>query len=143
LNFSAIGCQWNPAAVLLDHQIRDVEVAQIEAEIRLVVAVFFHRLVELQPRKVAARVVLVQIDAEPRFPDREDQAFDQLKQVVLVDEAELDVDLGELGLAIDAQIFVAEAAHDLKIAIEAGHHEQLLEQLRALGEGVELGGVQS
>src|ERR1700733_14301604 len=32
------------------------------------------------------------------------------------------VDLGELGLTVGAEIFVAEAAHDLKISVEAGDH---------------------
>ena len=60
------------------------------------------------------------------------------EDVVLVHERHLDVDLRELGLAIDAQVLVAEALHDLEVAVEAGHHEELLEELRALGERVEL-----
>ena len=36
-----------------------------------------------------------------------------------LDEAHLQVELGELGLAVGAQVLVAEAAHDLEVAVEA------------------------
>ena len=58
------------------------------------------------------------------------------------DKAHLQVELGELGLAVGAQVFVAEAAGDLEVALDAGHHEQLLQLLRALRQGVELAGMQ-
>ena len=54
------------------------------------------------------------------------------------DERRLDVDLRELRLAVGAQILVAEAARDLEVAVEAGHHEQLLVDLRRLRQRVEL-----
>src|SRR3712207_7044962 len=46
----------------------------------------------------------------------------------------LDVELGELRLPVGAEVLVAVAAGDLEVALGAGHHEQLLEQLRALGD---------
>ena len=61
---------------------------------------------------------------------------------LLVDERHLDVDLRELRLAIEAQILVAEAAHDLEVALVARDHQQLLEDLRRLGERVELARVE-
>ena len=51
------------------------------------------------------------------------------------------IDLGEFRLAIGAQIFVAEAAHDLEILVEAGDHQDLLEQLRRLRQRVERAGL--
>ena len=42
------------------------------------------------------------------------------------------------GWRSSAQILVAEALDDLEVAVEARDHEQLLEELRALGQGVEL-----
>ena len=48
----------------------------------------------------------------------------------------LDVELGELGLAVGAEVLVAVAAGDLVVALHAGDHEQLLEQLRGLRQGV-------
>ena len=67
-------------------------------------------------------------------------AFEDLQHVLLLDERHLAVDLRELGLTVGAQVLVAEAAHDLEIFVVAGHHQQLLERLRRLGQGVELVG---
>ena len=61
--------------------------------------------------------------------------------VVLVDERHLEVELGELGLAVGAQVLVAEAAGDLVVALEAADHQQLLEQLRRLRQRVERAGL--
>ena len=58
-----------------------------------------------------------------------------------VDEGHLDVDLGELGLAVGAQVLVAEAAGDLEVAVEARDHQDLLEELRRLRQRVELARV--
>ena len=113
-----------------------------EAQIGLVVAVLLHRLVKAQAGKALLRVDRREIHTR-RLPDREDQALHQPEHIVLVDEAQLDVDLRELRLAIEAQVLVAKAAHDLEIFVEARHHEQLLEQLRALRERVELAGMQA
>ena len=57
--------------------------------------------------------------------------------VLDVDEGHLDVELGELGLAVGAGRLVAEAARHLVVALEAGDHQQLLEQLRRLRQRVE------
>ena len=70
---------------------------------------------------------------EEAFGDREDGRH--------LREADLEVDLGELGLAVGAEVFVAEAAGDLEVAIEAGDHEDLLEDLRRLRERVEVAGM--
>ena len=64
-----------------------------------------------------------QLDAEHVLPERRDQALHHVWKIVLVDERHLDVDLRELGLAIEAQVLVAEAAHDLEVAVEARDHE--------------------
>ncbi len=45
--------------------------------------------------------------------------------------------MGEFRLPIGAQIFIAEAAGQLKVAFHAADHEQLFEELRRLGQGVE------
>ena len=55
-----------------------------------------------------------------------------------LDERHLEVELGELGLAVGAQVLVAEAAGDLVVALVAGHHQQLLEELRRLRQRVEV-----
>src|SRR5690606_24105966 len=130
------------AAAVLDDEIGEVDVLHVEAQIRLVVAVLAHRLVVTHPRKAALGVLRREIEAGG-LPDREDEPLDEREDVVLVHEAELDVDLRELGLAIEPEILVAEAAHDLEVLFEPRHHEELLEELRALGEGVELARMQA
>ena len=49
----------------------------------------------------------------------------------------LQINLRELRLAVGAQIFVAEAARDLEISVEAGDHQDLLEHLRRLRQRIE------
>ena len=62
------------------------------------------------------------------------QPLDDLEHVVGLDEAHLEVDLRELGLAIAAQVLVAEALDDLEVPVEPGHHVELLEELRRFSE---------
>ncbi len=66
----------------------------------------------------------------------EDRADLDLRQ-----ERGLAVDLRELGLAVGAQVLVAEALGDLVVAVEPRDHQQLLEQLRRLRQREELAGV--
>ena len=61
----------------------------------------------------------------------------QLDHVLLGDERHLEVQLGELGLAVGARVLVAEATRDLVVPLEPADHQQLLEQLRRLGQRVE------
>ena len=75
--------------------------------------------------------------------DASDEVFGHGHDVLFADEAHFHVDLGEFGLAVSAQILVTEAAHDLEILFEAGAHEQLLEELGRLGQGVELALVEA
>jgi hypothetical protein len=51
--------------------------------------------------------------------------------------------VGELGLTVGAEVLVAVAARDLEVAFEAAHHQQLLEQLRALRQRIEGTGLQA
>ncbi len=73
-------------------------------------------------------------DGRPRDLDR--HRLDEGHDRRLVDEAHLEVELGELGLAVAAQVLVAIAPRDLQVAVDAGDHQQLLELLRALRQGV-------
>jgi len=59
-----------------------------------------------------------------------DQALVDLDHVFAGDETHLDVELGEVGLAVGPQVLVAETAGDLEVPLEAGHHQKLLEELR-------------
>ncbi len=66
----------------------------------------------------------------------DDDPLAQGDHVVLVDEGHLDVELGELRLPVGAEVLVPVAAGDLVVPLHPGHHEQLLEQLRALRQCV-------
>ena len=67
----------------------------------------------------------------------------EVHHVLALHEAHLDVHLRELGLAVGAQVLVAEAAGDLVIALDAPHHQHLLELLGALGQRVETARVRA
>ena len=77
------------------------------------------------------------VDVQRGLPDALQQAFDQGVDVLALDERHLDVDLAELELPVGALVLVAEAAGDLVIALDAADHEDLLELLRRLRQGVE------
>ena len=110
----------------------DVDDLQAEAPVGAVGAEAQHRLVvgHARPRRRAARRSRRPAKTAPMT------ASIDVDDVVLVDEGHLDVELGELGLAVGAQVLVAEAARDLVVALVAAHHQQLLEELRRLRQRV-------
>ena len=81
----------------------------------------------------------LEVDVD-ELPQLGDDGLAELEHVVLLDEGHLDVELGELRLAVGAEVLVAVAAGDLVVALHARDHEQLLEQLGALREGVPAAG---
>ena len=118
------------------HNLGDVHELHAEAPVGTVAAVFGHGLRVGHAVEREGDVV----DADGR-KDLLEHVFHQAHDVVIGHEAHLDVDLGELGLAVGAQIFVAEAPRNLVVALHAAHLRELLEQLRRLGQGVELARV--
>ena len=76
-----------------------------------------------------------QINPFDGLPDADDQGFVELEDLLLIHEAHLDIQLGEFRLAIGPEVFIAEAAGHLVVALNAAHHQQLLEQLGGLGQG--------
>src|SRR5580698_10023738 len=66
-----------------------------------------------------------------------DQRLDGLEYPLLLREGHFQIDLCELRLPVRAEIFVAEAAHNLKIFLEAAHHKDLFKDLRRLRQRVE------
>ena len=102
-----------------------------ETQVRPVDAIAVHRLGIGHARDRQRHLV-----AGNLRPQSNDQLLDQRLNVLGLAEAELDVQLAELGLAIGAEVFVAEASRDLEVALDTGHHQQLLEQLRRLRQRV-------
>ena len=71
-----------------------------------------------------------------KYPNQ--QRFDDLKNAVLLRKTHLQIDLSEFRLTVSAQVFVAEAAHNLEILFIASNHQKLFENLRRLRQGVKL-----
>jgi hypothetical protein len=113
---------------------RELDQLHPEAEIGLVDAVTIEGLV---PRDALDRPRALAGDG---LGGVEDGLADGGEHIVLVGEAHLGIELHELVLPVGAQVLVAQAPGDLVVAIDAAHHQQLLEQLRALGQGVERAG---
>ena len=131
----------DPAA--LDHAAEHLETAlakivgeidqlHAKAAIGLVAAVGADRFAIGQAREGRRDV-----DPARRLENRGQHSLHQSVNVIRPDERGFDVDLGELRLAIGAQVFVAKAFRDLKIFFHPADHEQLLVLLRRLRERVE------
>ena len=130
--------------LVLEHAERGVlevlgQVRQLEAEaqVRLVRAVLLHRLgvghAADRRRHVHAH----------EGPQGLDDLLAEGDHVVLLHEGGLDVQLGELGLTVGAEVLVAVAAGDLVVLLDPAHLQQLLEQLRRLRQGVPGAGSQA
>ena len=109
-----------------------------EAHVRLVGTEAVHRLAVGHAQELG-----FDLDIECVAEGAREQALDQLHDVVALDERGLDVDLGELGLAVSAQVFVAETACDLEILLDAGDLQELFVLLWCLGQCVVLVGAEA
>ena len=78
------------------------------------------------------------VDVEDVLPQAARHALGEFHHRRHIDKAHFNVDLGEFRLTVGAQVFVAEAAGDLHVAVVTGHHQQLLKQLWRLRQGKEL-----
>ena len=71
-----------------------------------------------------------------------DDRLDRCEHVFLLDKAHLEVELIKFARqAVGARVLVAKTRRDLEVAVEAGHHQQLLVLLRRLRQRVELAGM--
>ena len=111
------------------------------AQIRLVGAVFQHRFAH---RGCAGTCGVTGLAAAELLEHAAQHRLDRVEHVLLRDETHLDVELIEFaGRAVGAGILVAKAGRDLEVAVEAGDHDQLLELLRRLRQGVEFAGMEA
>ena len=118
------------AEVGLPREVADVGDLQTESQVRSVDAVVLHRVAPGHPRDVP------DLDAEEFPPERLGELAHRLEDVVAIDEAHLEVDLGELRLAVGPGVLVAKTLGQLDVPFAAGDHEDLLEELGALRQGV-------
>ena len=67
--------------------------------------------------------------------------LEDVDDVVLLYKTHLAVNLREFRLTVGAEVFVSETLDNLEITVHACHHQQLLQRLRRLWEGIELSGI--
>ena len=115
--------------------IGNVNQFQRVTQVRLVGTVTTHGLFEGHVREVA------ELQVQHFLEQVADHFFGDAHDLFFIEEAGLDVDLGEFRLTVGAQVFVAEALGDLVVTVEASDHQQLLEQLWRLRQGEEATGV--
>ena len=120
-----------PEVAVLGHGVQFPELHP-EADIGFVRAVPAYRLVIGHPREGP------RFDSVDCLQQMAGKPFKGIQDIVLLHKGHLAVDLGEFGLPVGAQVFVAEAFDDLEIFVHAAHHQQLLKGLGRLGKGVEL-----
>ena len=101
-----------------------------EAQVRLVGAVLVHRIL---PRDARQR----QLDLiAGGLPDGGDDLLSHGHHIFLVHVGHLHIELSELGLTVGAEVLITVAAGELVVTLDTGDHEQLLEELRGLRQGV-------
>jgi hypothetical protein len=66
------------------------------------------------------------------------RTIDHMKNVLLSREGHFQVELREFELAVSALVFVTKTFHDLKVLVQPGNHQDLLENLRRLRQRIEL-----
>ena len=118
-------------------QVAHVRHFQAVAKVGLVAAVACHSVVISEVREGSLQLKLRGQLAHQAGV----QALNQVQHRGLVHEAHFQVKLGELRLPVGPQVFVAETAGNLEVAFHAAHHEQLLELLGRLRQGVEIAGL--
>ena len=111
--------------------VADIHDFQAETQVGLVAAIFEHgiRITQTRQRQRDGH-------AGAFLENIREQILNDAEDVVDLDERHFHVELGELRLPVGAQVFVAQAAGDLEILIEAGDHQDLLVKLRRLRQRV-------
>ena len=85
--------------------------------------------------------VLFHIDVVELTHQIFDKAFVHSDNIVLHHKGHFGVDLGKFRLTVCTEVLIAVATGDLEITVKAGEHQQLLIQLRRLGQSIELTGM--
>ena len=117
----------------------DVLHRQVDAQVRLVGAILLHGLGvrDTHEGRGAGPVVFAVLGK-----DGGQHVLQYGKYVILRGKGHLHVQLVKLtGGAVRPGVLVPEAGGDLEVPVKAGGHQQLLELLGRLGQGIELSGV--
>src|SRR5699024_9882689 len=97
---------------------------QVKAQVRLVASIQAHGV-----SKSDAVDWALELNSN-ELPNRLEELLSKRDDVILLNKTHLDVELGELRLAVRAEVLIAVATSDLVVTLHTGDHEQLLEQLR-------------
>ena len=117
----------------------DVRRGQVDAQVRLITAVNLECVEVLDAAERGLRCDVIRAELRK---DRGQDILTDGEDVFLRGERHLHVELIELaGAAVAARVLITEARRDLEVTVKAGGHQQLLELLRGLRQGVELAGV--
>ena len=111
-----VGCATEDFEFFRFHQVGQLGEFQVDAHIGFVGAVVEHGFGVRHTREIA------QVHAQRVLEDLFCHAFGDVHDFILVQERGFQVDLGEFGLAVGAQVFVAEALGDLVVTVETRHH---------------------
>ena len=118
------------------HDVGHVGEFQVHAQVRFVRAVAAHGFGPGHDRERRRQVHVLH-----HLEHVADHVLEDLADLEFAQERGFAIDLGEFRLTVGAQVFVAEALGDLVVAVEARHHQHLLEQLRRLRQREEVAGV--
>ena len=106
-----------------------------QTKIRLIDAVKTDRFVVIHAREGSVDLMSGSLEGGG------EETFDRLPNSFRLRIGHFQINLGEFGLTIGAQVFVAETANDLKILVEARDHENLLEKLGRLRQRIKRSGL--
>ena len=99
------------------HDVHQFDKLHPESQVGLVASVIFH---SVAPRHAQER--LVELYSTKLLEQVFRHTLKHLDDVFLLHEAHFAVDLRELRLTVGAQVLVAEAFHDLEVAVESRDH---------------------
>ena len=114
------------------HHLGDIVEQHLKTHIRLIGAVLVHRVDPWHPHDWKFNVYIAHL-----LEDVLQQTLIDLDDIIDVHEAKLHIHLGELRLTIGTEVLITVAACELEVAVEAGYHEELLQELRRLRQCVE------
>ena len=118
------------------HYVHQFHELHLEACVGLVTAVILHGIVPCD-----AGECFVDFHAAYCLEEVLCHTLEQRDYILLLYKAHFAVNLCELGLTVGAKVLVAETFYNLEVTVEARYHKQLLEELRALRQCIELSGV--
>ena len=114
------------------HDLSHFRELHLHAQVWLVRAVLEHRVLVSHDGEYA------QVHTNRITENSFDHALEEFTNLFFGHERRFNIYLREFGLAIGSQVFVAKTFGDLVVTVKARHHQQLLEQLRRLGQCKEL-----